>query len=71
MQPTVGTFDIVSSGYREAIGLAAVSESEFYVTDLGGSVRHVDLASGTDTELVNLGSPLTGIALADMSDESD
>jgi hypothetical protein len=71
VQPTVGTFDIVSSGYREAIGLAAVSESEFYVTDLGGSVRHVDLASGTDTELVNLGSPLTGIALADMSDESD
>jgi hypothetical protein len=64
VQPTVGTFDIVSSGYREAIGVAAASETEFYVTDLGGGIRHVNLASGTDTELVNLGSPLTGIALA-------
>ena len=43
--------------------MAAVSESEFYVTDLGGSVRHVDLDSGTDTELVNLGYGLTGIAV--------
>ena len=66
VQPTVGTSEIVSSGYREAIGVAAASETEFYVTDLGGSIRHVDLDSGTDTELVNLGSPLTGIALADL-----
>jgi hypothetical protein len=66
VQPTDGTFDIVSSGYREAIGVAAASETEFYVTDLGGGIRHVDLHLGTDTELVNLGSPLTGIALADL-----
>ena len=60
------TPEILSSGYREAIGVAAVSESEFYVTDLGGSIRHVDLDSGIDTELVNLGSRLTGIALAEL-----
>ena len=66
VQPTVGTVDIVSSGYREAIGLAAASEAEFYVSDLGGGIRRVDLRLGTDTELVNLGSPLTGIALAEL-----
>jgi hypothetical protein len=65
VQPEVGTFEILSIGYREAIGVAAVSESELYVTDLGGGIRHVDLDNGIDTELVNLGSPLTGIALAD------
>ena len=65
VQPTAGTFEILSTRYREAIGVVAVSESEFYVTDLGGGIRHVNLDSGTDTELVNLGSPLTGIALAD------
>jgi hypothetical protein len=63
VQPAEGTIEILSTGYREAIGVAAVSESEFYVTDLGGSVRHVDLDSGTDTELVNLGYGLTGIAV--------
>ncbi len=46
--------------------MAAVSESDFYVTDLSGSVRHVDLDAGIDTELVNLGSGLTGIALAEL-----
>ena len=66
VQPTVGTTEILSTGYREAIGVAAASESEFYVTDLGGSVRHIDLNRRIDTELVNLGSPLTGIALADL-----
>ena len=63
VQPAEGTIEILSTGYREAIGVAAVSESEFYVTDLGGSVRHVDPDSGTDTELVNLGYGLTGIAV--------
>jgi hypothetical protein len=46
--------------------VAAVSESEFYVTDLGGSIRYVNVDNGIDTELVNLGSPLTGIAVADL-----
>lgn len=63
VQPTVGTPEIISTGYREAIGLAAVSESEFYVTDLGGSIRHVNLDTGVDTELVHLGYGLTGIAV--------
>ncbi len=66
VQPTVGTPQILSSGYREAIGLAAVSASEFYVSDLGGSVRHVNLDNGDDTELVHLGAGLTGIALAEL-----
>lgn len=66
VQPTVEAFEVLSTAYREAIGVAAVSETEFYVSDLGGSVRHIDLASGTDVELVNLGSPLTGIALAEL-----
>ena len=66
VQPTVGTAEIISSGYREAIGLAAVSESEFYVTDLDGSIRHVDLDTGDDTELVHLGYGLTGIAVVEL-----
>jgi len=47
-------------------GLVAVSDSDFYVTDLSGSVRHVNLSTGVDTELVNLGPGLTGIALAEL-----
>jgi hypothetical protein len=66
VQPTVTAAEIISRRYQEAIGVAAVSESEFYVTDLGGNVRHVDLATGTDTELVNLGYGLTGIAVAEL-----
>ncbi len=52
--------------YREAIGLTTVSESEFYVSDLGGSIRHVDLNTGVDTELVHLGYGLTGITVAEL-----
>jgi hypothetical protein len=63
VQPTVNTLEIVSTGYREAIGVAAISESEFYVTDLGGSIRHVNLDTRVDTELVHLGYGLTGIAV--------
>ena len=66
VQPAVGTPEILSAGYHEAIGVAAVSESEFYVGDLGGSIRHVDLGTGVDTELVHLGQFLTGIALAEL-----
>ncbi|MGO9155994.1 hypothetical protein [Mycobacterium sp.] len=66
VQPGVGTPEILSAGYREAIGVAAVSESEFYVGDLGGSIRHVELGTGVDTELVHLGQFLTGIALAEL-----
>ena len=66
MKPTVGTPEILSRGYHEAIGVAAVSESEFYVGDLGGSIRRVNLDTGMDTEVVHLGLGLTGIALAEL-----
>ena len=66
VQPAVGTPEVLSRGYREAIGVVAVSESEFYVGDLGGSIRYVNLDTGVDTELVHLGYGLTGIALAEL-----
>ncbi|MBV8785570.1 MAG: hypothetical protein JOZ00_02660 [Mycobacterium sp.] len=66
VQPTVGTPEILSRGYHEAIGVAAVSESELYVGDLGGSIRYINLETGVDTELVHLGFGLTGIALAQL-----
>ena len=65
VQPIVGAPEILSRGYHEAIGVAAVSESEFYVGDLGGSIRHVNLDTGVDTEVAHLGLGLTGIALAE------
>jgi hypothetical protein len=58
--------DILSRGYREAIGLVAIDENRFYVSDLGGSIRLVDLARGTDTVIVKLRGYLTGLALADL-----
>jgi hypothetical protein len=66
VQPSVGTPEILSRGYHEAIGVAAVSESELYVGDLGGGIRYLDLDAGIDTELVNLGPGLTGLALAEL-----
>lgn len=65
VQPDVGRPKILSRGYREAIGLAGF-DAHFYVSDLGGSIRLVDLGAGTDTELVRIGNPLTGLALADL-----
>lgn len=65
VQPEVGAPRIISRGYREAIGVTGY-DRHFYVSELGGSIRLVDLGAGTDTELVRLGSPLTGIALADL-----
>jgi hypothetical protein len=66
VHPSIGTPQILSRGYHEAIGVAAASDSEFYVGDLGGSIRHVNLDTGVDTELVLLGFGLTGIALAEL-----
>ncbi|MFD3707545.1 hypothetical protein ACFWUP_30790 [Nocardia sp. NPDC058658] len=65
IQPEVGTPEIISTGYHEAIGVTGF-DSRFYVSDLGGTIRQVDLGAGTDTDLVRIGSPLTGIALADL-----
>ena len=66
VQPTVGIPEILSCGYHEAIGVAVLSDSEFYVGDLGGSIRHINLDTGVDTELVHLGFGLTGLALAEL-----
>jgi hypothetical protein len=66
VQPSLGTPEILSRGYHEAIGVAAISESELYVGDLGGSIRYLNHDTGIDTELVNLGPGLTGLALAEL-----
>jgi hypothetical protein len=66
VHPSVGTPEILSRGYHEAIGVAALSETEFYVGDLGGSIRYVNLDTGIDTELVHLGFGLTGLTLAEL-----
>ncbi|CQD22039.1 Low-density lipoprotein receptor repeat class B [Mycobacterium lentiflavum] len=66
VQPALGTPEIVSRGYHEAIGVAAISDSELYVGDLGGGIRYVNLDTGVDTELSHLGFGLTGLALADL-----
>ncbi|WP_433561636.1 hypothetical protein ACQP1O_29145 [Nocardia sp. CA-151230] len=66
VDPVPGPVTILSSGYREAIGVVAISESRFYVSDLGGAIRLVDLDDGIDTEIARPGGALTGLALADL-----
>lgn len=67
IKPSLGGIQIISRGYREAIGLATRDGITYYVTEiLGGSIRVVDLAYGIDRELVNLGPGLTGIALVEL-----
>jgi hypothetical protein len=66
VQPSVGTPEIISRGYHEAIGVAAISESELYVGDLGGSIRYLNLEAGVDEEIAHLGFGLTGLALAEL-----
>lgn len=63
VQPAVGEPERLSSGHAEAIGVAALSDSEFYVSDLGGNIRHIDLKTGTDEVSARLGPGLTGLAL--------
>ncbi|MEV0251479.1 hypothetical protein AB0H76_33135 [Nocardia sp. NPDC050712] len=67
LEPEPGLVEILSSGYREAIGLAAAGESRFYVSDLGGSIRLVDLSAGIDRVIARPGGPLTGLALAELT----
>ena len=64
MKPKVGNPQILSHDYNEAIGLATTDHATYYISDLGGSIRVVDLHARTDRELVKLGPALTGIALA-------
>lgn len=65
VNPQLGSPRVYSRGYDEAIGLATADDVTYYVSDLGGSIRIVNLADGTDRKLVDLGPSLTGIALAD------
>ncbi|MFC4373929.1 hypothetical protein ACFO5K_07410 [Nocardia halotolerans] len=65
VQPEVEAPQVISRGYREAIGVTGF-DTRFYVSELGGSIRLVDVGAGTDTELIRLDSPLTGITLADL-----
>ena len=60
VQPAVGQRQVVSSGYDEAISLTAASLSVFYVRDLGGTIRHVDLHHGIVGALTHVGRGLTG-----------
>ncbi|BBX64537.1 hypothetical protein MSAS_37110 [Mycobacterium saskatchewanense] len=64
VQPDIGTPQVVSRGYHEAIGLATLDGETYYVGDLSGSIRCVNLADGTDRELARLPAGLTGLALA-------
>jgi hypothetical protein len=57
---------ILSRGYREAIGVA-VDGDRYYVSDLSGSIRVVDLSARTDEELIKLEGTLNGIAIVETS----
>ncbi|MEV0766169.1 hypothetical protein [Nocardia sp. NPDC050435] len=63
--PEPGPVEVLARGFHEAIGLAAVSATQFYVSDLGGAVRLVDLIAGTHTVIARPGGALTGLALAE------
>ena len=66
VQPHIGAPQICSSGYHEAIGLATLDGETYYVGDLSGSIRCVNLADGTDRQLIQLAAGLTGLALANL-----
>lgn len=66
VQPHVGQPRIRSRGYHEAIGLATLDGETYYVGDLSGTIRCVNLGDGTDRELIQLATGLTGLALADL-----
>jgi hypothetical protein len=67
VKPEVDTPQICSRGYNEAIGITTGDGVTYYVSDLGGSIRVINLAQGTDCELINLGPGLTGLAIVDFS----
>jgi hypothetical protein len=66
VQPHIGAPQICSRGYHEAIGLATVDGETYYVGDLSGSIRRVNLTDGTDRQLIQLAAGLTGLALANL-----
>ena len=64
--PEVGAPEVQARGFQETIALASADGLTYYVTDLYGAVRKVDVATGDVELLVDLGPGLTGIALADL-----
>ena len=60
VKPQFGDPHICSRGYNEAIGLTTADNVTYYVSDLGGAIRVISLADGTDRKVVNLGPGLTG-----------
>lgn len=55
---------ILARGFHEAIGVAVDEARDLvYVSDLGGAVREIDLAAGTDRVLATLPSGVTGLTL--------
>lgn len=68
IEPVIGKPEVCSRGYNEAVGLATTDGVTYYVGDMyGGSIRTVNIAQGTDSQLINLGPGLTGIAIIDAS----
>jgi DNA-binding beta-propeller fold protein YncE len=56
---------VLATGFDEAIGLALDERAGVaYVSDLGGSIRAVDLADGSVRELLHAAGCFTGITLA-------
>jgi hypothetical protein len=66
VKPQLGEAQVCSRGFNEAIGLTTTDDITYYVTDLGGSIRVINLSEGTDRELINLGPSLTGLAVAEL-----
>jgi hypothetical protein len=66
VKPQLGYAQVCSRGYHEAIGVATTDDVTYYVSDLGGSIRVINLSEGTDRELINLGPSLTGLAVAEL-----
>lgn len=64
--PSVGTPEVVARGFRETIGLVGADDGTYFVTDLYGVVRTVNVDTGVSETVVDLGPGLTGIALADL-----
>jgi hypothetical protein len=64
LDPVAEAPDIISSGYHEAVGVATADDVTYYVSDLSGSIRIVDLANGIDKEIINLGTFITGLAVS-------
>ncbi len=58
--------EILARGFREAIGLAVDRRRGVaYVSDLGGSIHEIDIASGEDRVVAKFPGGVTGIALGD------